>query len=337
MANTRLSDIIVPSYFTSYLNEAVTKKSALVSSGAIVRSSMLDQYANGPGAITNVPNFSEFDYTNPDVATDDDTVGDVNAIGTAQQIAQKDFLAKAWGTAAITNSVSGEDILRHAAQNVAAPYWAQTIQTYALAKLSGVIKDNEANDGGDMVLDVSDADGDNATADNKANIDTIIEARQSLGDAADKLSVIIMPSRVYSNLLKLEPHNCAPASETRLFNTYLGHTVIVDDGMPTVDGGTSGKVFTSYLLGAGALLLGEGTPEFGSVVVEREEDQGNNYGLEKLITRKKMILHPQGFASSATVSANRVSPSLASYDAASAWDRVMNRKNVPIVALRTNG
>lgn len=336
MAHTSLSNVIVPSVFSAYLTEAVTKQSALVSSGAIARSTMLDGYAEGKGRVTDLPNFSEFAYSDPDIATDTNALGPVNSIATGSQIAQKDFVSKAWGTTALTDSVIGEDVLGHIVNNVAAPYWADAMQRLTLAKLSGVVKDNIANDGGDMVLTVgNDATG-AATAAQLFNIDTFIEARQTMGDAANKLSVIVMHSRVYSNLLKLEPTNTIPASATQPFATYMGHAVLIDDGMP-VAVGTNRTTYTSYLLGQGALLLGEGTPEFGAVEVQRDGDQGNNYGAEKLITRKKMILHPQGFASSATVAAGSASPTVAAYDTATAWNRVYNRKNVPIVAFRTNG
>lgn len=333
---TLLSDVFVPRVFSSYLNEAVTRQSALVASGAIARSAVLDTYTAGAGRVTDLPNFSEFAYTAPDIATDNTTLGPVNKVTTGVQIGQKDFLSKAWGTSALTNSVSGEDILGHVVNNVVAPYWAQALQDYTLAKLGGVILDNIANDAGDMVSNVAnDAVGAPAAA-QLFNIDTFIDARQTMGDAANKLSIIIMHSQVYSNLLKAEPTNTSPRSATQPFNTYMGHIVLIDDGMPVVQG-TNRRTFTSYLLGQGAILLGEAEPEFGSVEIKRDADQGFNYGSEKLITRKKMILHPQGFASSATVAANAASPTLAAYNTATAWNRVFNRKNVPIVAFRTNG
>jgi hypothetical protein len=233
-------------------------------------------------------------------------------------------------------TLSGEDILGHIVNNVVAPYWAQALQNYALAKLSGVIKDNIANDGGDMVKNIAtDATG-AAAASEVANIGTVTEAMASMGDAFGKLELIVMHSRVFFNLLKLEPTNTQKASATVPFNTYLGLPVIIDDSMPAV-AGTNRTTYTTYLLGRGALAFGEATLGARSTFVEDAGKSGNGWGLETLTSRKQFILHPVGFTSNATVSANTGSPLRTAYDAASAWDRKVSRKNAAIVAFKTNG
>lgn len=338
MAYTSLSDIIEPKTFAQYVAEQVTKKSALIASGAVLTSDALNAYAAQAGTVTDLPFFTEFGYVAPDIAKADSTAATPAAIGSGKQISQKDFLSKTWGTTALTNSVSGNDIVGHIVNNVVAPYWSQALQAYALAKISGLVKDNVANDSGDMVYSVTALDSASAvvTATDYANVSTIQEAVQTMGDARDKLSVIAMHSRVYTNLVKAEATSFEQPSSVLPFRTYNGMIVIVDDTLP-VTVGTNRTAYTSYILGAGALLMGEATPDMGAVEIERNATHGNGFGAETLTSRKQVILHPAGFASTATVAAGFGSPTISAYDAASAWNRVVSRKNVPIAVLKTNG
>lgn len=336
MAYTSLSNIIEPKVFAQYVAEQVTAKSALLSSGAIVTANVLNEKAASGGSSINLPFFGEFAWAAPDIAKDDTTVSAVASVQAKQQIGQTDYISKTWGAAALAASVSGADIMGHIGGNVVAPYLAQTIQQYALSKLSGVLKDNIANDSGDMVKNVAtDAVGAAAAAE-LANVSNVIEAIQTLGDARDKVSLIIMHSRVYSNLLKLEPTNFDRQSATVPFTSYMGMRVIIDDTLPAV-AGTNRTTYSTYILGQGALMFGEAAPEMGAVAVKRNDDEGNGFGAEKLIVRKQMILHPAGFASSAAIASNFGSPTLTAYDTAASWDRVVGRKNVPLVCLKTNG
>ena len=336
LAYTDLSDIIVPSVFDAYVTEAITSRSALIRSGAFMQSDMLNQYAGGPGNVVSLPHFSADTAGDADIAMDDTTEATPVAVGTGAQVAQKDFISKTWGEAQIAATLIGEDILGHVASNVVAPYFAKEIQSYAISKLTGLSKDNAASDSGDMSLDVSNDEATDVGADESFTTDTFIDARASMGDAADRLSVLVLHSKVYANLLKNEKHNCAPASATTPFATYMGHTVIIDDSMPVEDG-TNRKTYTSFLLGAGAFALGSGDLGERAVATETSELKGNGWGLKTLTARRELIIHPVGFASNATVASHKASPSKTAYEAASAWDRVMDRKNCPIVSFKTNG
>jgi hypothetical protein len=336
LAHTSLSDIIHPNIFSAAVTEAVTAKSALLSSGAIVTSNEMAALAGQAGHTGTLPLFGLQDYSDPDLAKDDGTNAGVNGIKMGPQSYQKDYFSKTFGEAELASTLSGEDILGHIVNNVVAPYWVQAYQRFALAKLSGVIKDNIANDAGDMVRNVAtDAVG-AAAASELANVGTVTEAMASMGDAFGKLQLIVMHSRVFFNLLKNEPTNTDPASATQPFATYMGLPVIIDDGMPAVVG-TNRTTYTTYLLGRGALAFGEANLGARSVAVVTDERAGNGWGLSTVTSRKQLILHPVGFSSAATVSANTGSPAASAYDAASAWDRKVSRKNAAIVAFRTNG
>lgn len=335
MAYASLSDIIEPKVFARYVTEAVVAKSALLSSGAVLTSNEMNTYAGQAGRVVDLPNFSDLTWAAPDIAKDDSTAATINNVTTAHQLAVKNYVSRTWGSAALTASVSGEDIVGHIANEVVAPYWVQSVQQYALAMLSGVIKKNIASNGGDMVKDVTNDVAGTPAAATVANVGNILEAIQTMGDARDKADLIIMSSRVYTNLLKQEPTNFTPVSQTQAFQTYLGLRVIVDDSLPAV-AGTNQTAYTTYILGRGALLFGEATPEMGGVSVQDNPTLGNGWGAQTLTSRKQFILHPAGHSCSATVSSGFGSPTTTAFDASGAWARVYSRKNVPIIALKTN-
>ena len=115
--------------------------------------------------------------------------------------------------------------------------------------------------------------------------------------------------------------------------TYMGLRVIVDDGMTVTAGSTSGFKYTSVLFGEGAFAYGDGAPMV-PVEVERQEAQGNGAGVETLWTRKTWILHPSGYQNVGTPSSFSFTP--AELALATTWDRVVERKNVPLAFIVTN-
>jgi hypothetical protein len=118
---------------------------------------------------------------------------------------------------------------------------------------------------------------------------------------------------------------------------FLGKRVIVDDSMPVVAGGVSGYVYTSVLFGEGVIGFGERTP-VGPSFITREELQGNGAGVEIIGERKSWCIHPFGFAfTSAAIAPGTHGPSLAELANVANWDRRIERKNVPLAFLKTNG
>jgi hypothetical protein len=116
---------------------------------------------------------------------------------------------------------------------------------------------------------------------------------------------------------------------------FLGKRVIVDDSMPVVAGSTSGFKYVSALFGEGVIGYGENLPLVPAEVYRRP-DQGNGGGIEQLWERKSWAVHPFGYKfNSASVAGQ--SPTLAELALAANWTRVVQRKNVPLSFLITNG
>ena len=115
----------------------------------------------------------------------------------------------------------------------------------------------------------------------------------------------------------------------------MGSRVVVDDGMPTVGVGVDRK-YLSILFGPGAVGYGRGEPKTPSAVT-RYAERANGGGVEVLWSRKTWLIHPAGFDFlSATITGPGLSPTWADLQLATNWERVLDRKNIPLAFFLTN-
>jgi NADPH-dependent 2,4-dienoyl-CoA reductase/sulfur reductase-like enzyme len=185
-----------------------------------------------------------------------------------------------------------------------------------------------------MVIDVAANATGGVTTDTRFNRDVFTDAVFTLGDAATDLTSMGVHSQVLSRMVKNDDIVYMPDSEGKLtIPTYMGLVVIVDDGMTVTAGTTSGFKYTTVLFGQGAFGYGEGSAKT-PVELDRGASQGNGGGVETLWERKTWLLHPFGFAVG-TAPAD-ATYTLAELRLAGTWDRVVERKNVPLSFLITN-
>ena len=119
-----------------------------------------------------------------------------------------------------------------------------------------------------------------------------------------------------------------------MFDTIMGRNLIIDDSLPAV-AGTNRTTYTTILCGSGAAGYGVGTPKVPSET-DREPSAGNGGGEETIYSRRTDLIHPLGFQfTSASVAGE--SATLAELATAANWDRVMERKNINVAFLQTNG
>jgi len=326
MAKTQIADVIVPEVFNPYVIQRTAELSALRRSGIISTNEELNRLAQSGGRLINMPYWD-------DLSGDDEVLSDNGALTPAKITAGQDVAVllmrgKAWSVNDLAKALSGDDPMAAIGDLVAA-YWARMEQKTLIAILTGVFATPSM---ADAVKDISIDDGVNATDANLIGAEAIIDAAYLLGDAADKLTAIAMHSAVYARLLKLNLIDTEPTNEQNIgWGTYLGKTVIVDDGCPVVDAPTSGKKYTTYLFGAGAIGLGE-----GAAPVPTETDRDSLAGDDVLINRRHYILHPRGVKfTDASVAGS--SPTNAELANPVNWERVYEQKNVRLVKLVTNG
>jgi hypothetical protein len=325
---TIISDIIIPEIWVPYIIEKTAELSSLIRSGIVVRDPVLDALATRGGKLINMPFFQ--DISGADEVLADDTSLTPGKIGTAQDIAALLQRGRAFGSNDLAGALAGADPLE-AISSLIAEYWNRREQATLLAILVGVFLDN-VNDSSDLINDIAIEDGVNATEDNLIGSDAVINTRLLLGDAMNKLTAIMLHSVCYGRLQKLNLIDFTPTNVQNIgFGTYLGHTLIVDDGCPATAGGTSGYKYTSYFFGQGAIGRGEGMPK-----VPVETDRDSLLGEDYLIHRRHFILHPRGiqFASGNVAGTTPTNTELA---LAANWDRVYEKKNIRIAKLVTNG
>jgi hypothetical protein len=231
----------------------------------------------------------------------------------------------------IITGQNGVEVFR----NQLAGAWTNHYQGVVLAQVEGLIADNLANDGADMITDIW-ADTASPSASNLISSSAVINARHQMGDARSALRVIIMHSIVRKQLELDEPNNFIPASATNIgFDTYLGMVIIEDDGITVnQDGASDTGKYSTFLFGSDVFQYAD-YKGWETLEWDRDITSGNGTGSDFLVSRSRFLCHPQGF--DLLDSTNYDLPSDADYATAGNWDRkVASRKQVAIAVLYTN-
>jgi hypothetical protein len=336
MATTRLSDIIDVTVFQDLPQVDGPEKTAFFESGIVTRNGMLDTLANAPGKIAELPFWNDLDGSVEVNYSDDNPTNSATPqkIVQGEQIARKAFVNQGWQAADLASELAMGGTAMDAIRAKVDRYFSRQWQRRLVASANGILADNVANDSGDMTVDVAAEAVASQTADTKFNRDVFTEAVYTMGDAATSLSAIAVHSAIMAQMVKNDDIVYIPDSQGRLtIPTYMGLHVIVDDGMTVTAGTTDGFKYTSVIFGSGAFGYGVGAPET-PVEVDREAAQGNGGGIETLWVRNTWILHPFGFQATGTPAGESFTNT--ELAAATSFDRVLDRKLVPMSFLITN-
>ena len=332
MAVTQIADIIVPQSFTNYTQVLTQQKSKLIQSGAIQRSAFLDNFLVGGGNIVTMPAFKDINdgsVIDSNVATDDTTQSTALKIGSLQCIVHRMSRNKSWSVMDLAGDLAGADPVQAILGRVS-NFWAINTQYLAVQALKGVFAANAASNSSDMIVDKSTAntstylDGTtNFTA--KFFLDTLAKK----GDSFGQLSTLYVHSQVYFKLLKDNLITFQLNSDLNVNIPYfMGFKVVYDDMLPN-----TGAVYTSYILGDGAIQLGMGSPKVPTEVY-RDPSQGTGSGVETLYSRIEMALAPLGHSFIGTTTAGGATA--AALATAGNWSRVYpEAKQVPMLSLVT--
>ena len=335
MATVQLTDVIIPEVYSSYTSVNSPEKTAFVESGIVVTNALLDAKANTGGTTENIPFWNDLDSgVAPNLSSDDPTsLATPNKITTGKMIARLAYVNQWYSAADLAGEIAGSDPMEKI-RNRFGSYWKKQWQKRLIASCNGILADNVANDNGDMVKNIASDEISGQSATTLFNRNAFTDAVYTLGDMAEELTAIGVHSAIMAQMTKNDDIDFIPDSQGRLtVPTYMGLRVIVDDGFTVTAGLTDGLKYTSVLFGRGAFGYGEGTPAV-PVEVERQGLQGDGGGVEYIGERKTWVLHPFGFQSTGTPAAD--SQSLTELAAAAAWDRVVERKNVPMAFLISN-
>lgn len=332
---TQLSDIIDVTVFQDLPAVNSPEKTAFWESGIINNSALLNQLAGSAGKTAELPFWNDLDATS-EVNYSDDTENSATPVKIAQgeQISRKAFVNKGWKEADLASELAlGGDALTQV-RNRVDTYFTRQWQRRLIASTNGVLADNVANDSGDMLINVASESIAGQTAATKFSRNNFTSAIYTLGDMATMIKAIGVHSAIMKQMVDADDIDFIPDSEGKLtIPTYLGVRVIVDDSLTVTAGTTDGFKYTSVLFGENAFGYGTATPKV-PVEVNREAAEGNGGGTEALWVRKTWLIHPFGFQHTGTPAGE--SFTLAEMAGAGVWDRVVERKNIPLGFLITN-
>lgn len=334
MATTRISDVILPSTFTPYVQQNSLTLSALYKSGIIAADQQLSAAAVNGGNLIHIPYWNDLEGESNVGSDNPDSHSTPDNIDADQDIAIKHFRNKSWSTMNLASELSGDDPAGVIGNSVSG-FWARDMQSILIASLTGVFAANLADNGGDMIVDVANDASGAVEAGQLMGGDVILRGKQTMGDAANTLTAIAMHSVVHTNLQKQGLIQTIPNDQANIgWGTYMGYTVIVDDSCPAVQG-TNRVTYTTYMLGRGAVAYGEGSPP-NPTEVENKPSAGDGAGQEILYSRRTFVLHPRGIKFK-SASMAKISPTNAELRLAANWGRVYQRKAIRLVAIKTNG
>jgi hypothetical protein len=326
MAQTQISDVIVPAEFTQYQVENSLLSTALFQSGVAVRNNEITAQLQAGAQSFTVPFWADLGESEADITNDDPTVLSTPLkITAAKQVVRKSFLHQSWSEMALASELSGDDALARIRSRVSA-YWDRQWEKRLIASLKGVLFSNVANNASDMVNDISGASGALANFNGGAVIDTAL----TLGDRLGDVKAIAMHSAIYGEALKNNEIQFFKPSENEVeLETYKGMAVITDDNLAPASG-----VYITILMGMSAVGFGVAEPRTGwGTELFRIPAAGNGGGQSVLHSRLNMAMHPLGLTfTGASVAGD--SPSMAELATASNWTRaVAQRKSVPLAFL----
>ena len=330
MAGTTLQDVIVPELFNPYVINRTMELSALVQSGIITNNSEFDALASQAAPTVNMPFFEDLTGESEQIIEGADL--EDNKITSNKDVAAIIRRAKMWSATDLSAALAGSDPMA-AIGTLVAQFWSRDLQKELVALLDGIFGTIPAGEEGtppaetrlaSNLLDISGKSGNAANWSGSAFID----AEQLLGDAKAQLTGICMHSATQAYLKKQNLLETVQPSNDVAFNTYQGKRVIVDDGCPVKNG-----VYTTYLFGNGAIALGNGNP-VGFVPTETDRAKRKGSGVDYLINRKTMILHPRGIAWQNAVVAKTEGPSREEVADPKNWKPVYESKQIRIVAFK---
>jgi hypothetical protein len=309
-------------------------KNAFIASGAVVVNPILTERAGGMGELTTIPYWKDLDNTSENISSDDSSVfATPDKIDTGTMKARNVHINNLWQTTNLAAEISATEPMVQI-QSRTSNYWNNRLSARIQGMQTGMFLENEGNSG-DMISDVSTEDGDNAVAANLFSFDAFVDAYSTMGENANKLSLLAVHPEVMKAIRKEDNIEFIKDSETGLMIAmYNGLRLIEDKKQPVIAGGTSGFRYVSTIYAAGAFGFGQALSK-RPVAVEFDEKAGNGAGIETLAERKQWLLHPGGY-NWTDASVAGLSPTVAECALATNWTRSFLRENVAVAWLVTN-
>ena len=322
-AAMKIADVVTNTAFAKYFRQKLAEKSALIRSGVVSSDPALAALiaANGGvgGTTVNLPFWN--DITGVDEVLSETVALTPAKIAAGQDVAVCLRRGKAWSVSDLAADFACDDPVAAIADRIA-DYWSRRRQAAVFSVLKGVFADNVANDGADLVLDISGEMGDDAVL----NKNTLNMGAQKLGDAKELLVAVAMHSMAEARLNEVggTSYIARAADNPASLSRYNGRAIIMDDSVP-YDAATG--IATIYLFGAGAIALNDVPSK-----VPFESGRDILSSMDVLASRNAWIAHVRGIKWKGTAAG--ATPTNAELELAASWDRVYEQKAVRAVAIK---
>jgi len=329
MAIVRLSDVQFDAdVYTTYLQEDRTDRNAFIASGVATTNPLLSSRAAGEGDLTTIPYWNDLNSDNENISSDDPAEKAVpEKINTGKMQARRIHINNAWQTANLVSAVMGSEDPMRQIQSRTSAYWDQRFAARVQGVTLAMYLDNIANGSSDMLFDVSVESTGSASAANRFSFEGFVDALATMGENDEALALIGVHPKTLAQMRKQKSVDDIQDAVTGiLIPFYNGKRVIVDKKLPVIAGTTSGLRYVSVLYKMGAIGYGEALAN-RPVGVEFDELAANGAGIETLVERKQMIIHPEGYSWNETTVSDG-SPTVAEFSLAANWTRKMQRENV---------
>ena len=229
--------------------------------------------------------------------------------------------SKAWVEKDFSYDMTKKDFMADIAAQ-SSEYWDDVDQATILSTLKGIFGVSANGFNADHTLDVS------ASGSGVVDATTLNSAIQKAAGANKNIfKVVIMHSAVATNLENLQVLSYWKETDANgvqrdvALASWNGRTVLIDDDVPTEEGGSGDSKYTkytTYVLGADAF---DYVDCGAKVPVETWRDPKVNGGEDSLIMRQRKIFAPRGF-SFVQPSTAIVSPTGAQLETAARWSIV---------------
>lgn len=321
MAETRLTNVVVPRVFSAATVEPSIYKSRFFRSGVIMTDPTMASQISGGGKIYDAPFWQDVGGTSGDAPVEgsDQTV---NNMAMLQEVYRKHTRTKAWGQNDLSAVQSGENGLTEL-QNMVIDYWAQAYDIVAFKSMQGIVNDNVDNDSGDLVRDIT---GNAGTAAYISD-DEVIRTTGLIGEAQESFAAIALHPSVYNYLKRLDLIDFMPSSDQGApIPVYMGMQCIFDRNAYT----SAGEYWT-HLVKPNVIKFAVTTANHLPTETDRKPLDG--FGINQLITRRVFAMHFKGLAW-VDGSVSGTTPTDAELAAAAQWNRVGQQENMPFVTLK---
>lgn len=351
MPSTVISNLWSPQIWIQGISETVATFPAFITSGAVFPSPFLDSIASGAGTSANIPFFRDISDDSEAVQQElvAATVGNHRSATQVAAILNREI---SWGSGALAAAVTGSDVVGDITRQLGIAR-QKRMQAAVIATLRGLFAfssapgTNSALSGAATAIagtryDISIEAGNSATSANlisSAGFNLAVGLMGELGDSLVGSGALLMHPQIKASLRTQDAANWSTvplSGQPATLPTYKGIPVFLSSSLRRA-GATNGFVYDTYLLGAGAVGLGQ-KPQVGDQIdvasLQYERKQSTNE--EIVYDRTRYLVHVNGTAFTGSPAAQ--SASNAELAAAGNWAlRFGSPDRCGVVQIRTNG